>query len=476
MDSTRRDFLLEMMSVAASSVTAGTNRELPEIRLAIAGCGGAGRETAGWLQRNAKKFLGRSVMIAALCDIFDGQIRMLNAGQREKIECACYRDYFEMIEKERGKLDGVFICTPDSFHCGQAVAALENGISVYCELPLAESAESARKIMAAAKRTGQRLFCPLDTLGTSPIRNYLAEKIVGESRLIGKLRYLLSHYTFRESGKDPVEKIEKRNALLLEKGRCDMETLHRYGYDSPHEWRQWRQYRKFGLGELLRMDYRLCLLYLFFIRDTPKALHLSGARSASGVPTQIPIIRQYMFGTEEDTLLVEQVLQRNEFFDLMLFGENGIVHIPSLERNIRVKWSPMGNKTQELIRAWDQAAVNGTLGPRVDKDWGDMCDEMSILEHSSNPDRQEIERLKQVFATYSGETDAWALPPKLLEERVDCYFADSPRKAFLEEVMGEPGKETAATLAFHAQVMVDAVEKASTGNGTFIFKPEMFAY
>ena len=123
---------MEMMSVAASAVTAGTNRELPEIRVAIAGCGDAGRNTASWLNGYAKKFLGRSVRIAALCDIFDGQIRMLNAGQWEKIECACYRDYSEMIEKERGKLDGVFFCTPDSFHCGQAVAALENGISVYC--------------------------------------------------------------------------------------------------------------------------------------------------------------------------------------------------------------------------------------------------------------------------------------------------------------------------------------------------------
>ena len=66
-----------------------------------------------------------------------------------------YTDYKKLLEKE--KLDVIHVCTPNISHSEIAVAALEAGCHVMCEKPMAKTAEGARKMVAAAKRTGKKL-------------------------------------------------------------------------------------------------------------------------------------------------------------------------------------------------------------------------------------------------------------------------------------------------------------------------------
>jgi predicted dehydrogenase len=56
------------------------------------------------------------------------------------------------------KPDVIDICTPNRFHTPIAVAALEAGIHVICEKPLAVTAEDVRKMGAAADRSGVLLM------------------------------------------------------------------------------------------------------------------------------------------------------------------------------------------------------------------------------------------------------------------------------------------------------------------------------
>lgn len=52
-------------------------------------------------------------------------------------------------------IDVVVICTPDHLHTDYAIAALEKGLHVLCEKPLATTVEDLQAIAAAAKKSGK---------------------------------------------------------------------------------------------------------------------------------------------------------------------------------------------------------------------------------------------------------------------------------------------------------------------------------
>ncbi|MBT32068.1 MAG: dehydrogenase [Thalassobius sp.] len=63
-----------------------------------------------------------------------------------------YADFNEMLEKEDVK--AVHICTPNFLHYEMAKAALEKGLHVICEKPLATKTEEAEELVELAKKTG----------------------------------------------------------------------------------------------------------------------------------------------------------------------------------------------------------------------------------------------------------------------------------------------------------------------------------
>jgi myo-inositol 2-dehydrogenase / D-chiro-inositol 1-dehydrogenase len=85
------------------------------------------------------------VELAAVCDVDEARARELAAG------VPVYNDWRELIERE--KPDAVFICTPPLLHREMAVEALERGIHVYLEKPIARGLDDARAIVDAAARS-----------------------------------------------------------------------------------------------------------------------------------------------------------------------------------------------------------------------------------------------------------------------------------------------------------------------------------
>jgi predicted dehydrogenase len=62
-----------------------------------------------------------------------------------------FSDLFEL------DLDGVVIATPSALHTEQALMALERGVAVYCQKPLARTAEETRNVVDAARRADRLL-------------------------------------------------------------------------------------------------------------------------------------------------------------------------------------------------------------------------------------------------------------------------------------------------------------------------------
>lgn len=112
---------------------------------------GAGSIASGVHIPNYKKHEDR-VELAAVADV--------NRDKAE--ECAArfgisevYDSYETMLREAR--LDAVSICTPNKFHAGAAIAALEAGCHVLCEKPPAMSYEEAQRMEQTAQRRGRLL-------------------------------------------------------------------------------------------------------------------------------------------------------------------------------------------------------------------------------------------------------------------------------------------------------------------------------
>jgi predicted dehydrogenase len=79
-------------------------------------------------------------------------------------------------------LDGVVIATPSALHAEQAVRALERGVAVFCQKPLARTAVETRRVIAAAKAADRLLDVDLSyrhVAGMQRIRERIAAGALG---------------------------------------------------------------------------------------------------------------------------------------------------------------------------------------------------------------------------------------------------------------------------------------------------------
>ena len=64
---------------------------------------------------------------------------------------------YQSYQKMFGDIDAIVICTPNKFHSEIAVAALDSGIHVLCEKPMALSFSECRRMIEASEKSGKVL-------------------------------------------------------------------------------------------------------------------------------------------------------------------------------------------------------------------------------------------------------------------------------------------------------------------------------
>jgi len=143
---TRREFLGAGAALASVALEPElgilTSLRGPEpFEVAVVGAGRQGRAILGELSKID------GVTIRAICDEDDSRLR---SGLRRAQGATGYASAAELLEAESG-LAAVFVATPTHRHSEVAVPALEAGLHVYCESPLAASVEDARAIARAAR-------------------------------------------------------------------------------------------------------------------------------------------------------------------------------------------------------------------------------------------------------------------------------------------------------------------------------------
>lgn len=119
------------------------------IKIGIIGCGGI----ANGKHLPALKRLA-NVELVAFCDII-GEKAETAAREYGAPGAKTYLDYKELLND--GGLDAVHVCTPNDSHAEIAINAMESGVHVLTEKPMAKKADDARRMLEASKRTGKLL-------------------------------------------------------------------------------------------------------------------------------------------------------------------------------------------------------------------------------------------------------------------------------------------------------------------------------
>ncbi len=121
---------------------------------------------------------------AALCDASSERLDALS--RKVGVDGAapdCFADPDDLLRHAAGlRLDGVVIATPNALHAPQTLAALDRGLAVFCQKPLAVTGEEARRLVAAARAADRRLGIDYTyrTLGsTAELRRLLREGALG---------------------------------------------------------------------------------------------------------------------------------------------------------------------------------------------------------------------------------------------------------------------------------------------------------
>jgi myo-inositol 2-dehydrogenase / D-chiro-inositol 1-dehydrogenase len=102
---------------------------------------------AGWIADRHVGVLDASpdVRLAAVCDLDADRARAVAEPRGAQV----YAGWQEMLDRE--SLDALWVCTPPLHHREPAVTALERGIHVYLEKPLARDVPDGLAIVAAAE-------------------------------------------------------------------------------------------------------------------------------------------------------------------------------------------------------------------------------------------------------------------------------------------------------------------------------------
>ncbi|CAM3928926.1 Gfo/Idh/MocA family oxidoreductase [Alkalicoccus chagannorensis] len=117
------------------------------MNIGVVGCGSIARH------RHLQEYAAHpEVTITAVCDIVQERAEDLGSVY----QAMTYTDFREMFEKE--ELDAVSVCTPNYLHAPISIAALEAGLHVLCEKPMATSSEEAEAMIEAAKNNRRWLM------------------------------------------------------------------------------------------------------------------------------------------------------------------------------------------------------------------------------------------------------------------------------------------------------------------------------
>jgi predicted dehydrogenase len=242
----RRTFLktLGTTAIAAPFMARGLMARLPNSTLRHASFGAQGMALADLTQ------IGNcpGVELVAICDVDLGRTaKALNLFPRAKV----YQDWRQLLDKEGKNLDSANVSTPDHMHASIGVSAMQLGINIYGQKPLAHDIYEVRRMMKIAHQKKRVTQMGIHMHSSAPFLT--AVRIVRDGA-IGKVREVHSwcpkswgDASARPDRSDPVPANFDWNLWL---GVCADRPFIGDGYYHPGNWRKRLDFGTGTLGDM----------------------------------------------------------------------------------------------------------------------------------------------------------------------------------------------------------------------------------
>jgi predicted dehydrogenase len=269
------------MTASSYSRVMGANEK---VNLGVIGCGGRGVGVMGTFQKNA------TVQVTAVCDVYAARTdRALQRAPAAK----GFSDHRRLLEMK--DVDAVLIATPDHWHAGTAIDALNAGKDVYVEKPLTLKIEEGPAIVKAA-RVNNRI-CQVGMQQRSGAHYIRAREEYIKTGKLGKIT--LARTWWHGNGAHLMKAPMKEKPSNLDWAR----------YLGPVKWREWdppqyfnfRAYLDFGGGQVTDLfTHWIDVVHMFMEQDDPISAVAAGGvyhyKDGRTAPDTIHVLLEYPAG------------------------------------------------------------------------------------------------------------------------------------------------------------------------------------
>ncbi len=343
----RRDFLRTSAAVGAglmingSAVSGAESGGGDELNVAIIGAGSQG-------QVLLDACMGiKGLRFRAVCDIWE-DFNLRKVSRRLKAyghENNAYVDYKRMLAEEKG-LDAVIVATPDFWHSTHTIDCLNAGVHVYCEKEMSNTLESAREMVMAAKDTGKLLQIGHQRR-SNPRYLHCYNKIIKEAGLLGRITAINGQWN----------RAARPDLGRPEKYAIEPAVLKKYGFDSMHQFMNWRWYKGLGGGPLVDLGSHQIDIYSWFLEKNPSAVTASGGTDYYSSDTHEwydTVMAVFEYTTEHGAVRAfYQVLTTNSnggYYETFM-GDEGTLFISESASRGAVYREPSSPKWDKWVRA-----------------------------------------------------------------------------------------------------------------------------
>jgi predicted dehydrogenase len=325
----RRDFARASALTALSySRVLGSN---DRVGLGVVGTGERGSYVMSLFQKEAE------IEVRALCDVY--AVKVDQALQKAP-GAQTFSDHRRLLELKQ--LDAVLVGTPDHWHKGVAIDALNAGKDVYCEKPLVSRREDGPEIVRAA-RVNQRI-CQVGMQQRSGTVYLEARDKFVSSGLLGKLTHVWCVWNSGVPRPLPAEPREKPTNLDWVRFLGPV----KYRDWNPAQYLDFRAFLDFGGGKMTDFGaHWIDVVHMFTGVDAPLSVAAQGGvfydfHDGRTAPDTISALYTYPgFTVHFESLAVTGGPE----YGVTFFGEKGWLYV---NRN-RYEFHPAGKGAEPVI-------------------------------------------------------------------------------------------------------------------------------